>query len=82
MTTREFWKDGVLLNVEEVTPTREEIIVLIKNALDNSDTVAIRCVKAGISFPVDWKNYVSDLRAQLYSATPSLPMQPPYPEGT
>lgn len=50
--------------------------------LDASDRVAIRCVKAGVPFPVEWAEYVAELRAVYNSGAGPLPAQPEYPEGT
>lgn len=52
------------------------------SALVKSDLVAIRCVKAGTPFPVDWWEYVTELRAIMNGAAGPLPGQPEYPEGT
>lgn len=54
-----------------------------KAELSLSDMVALRCFKAGISFPIEWQNYVSSLRdiVQGYSKGP-LPTKPIYPAGT
>ncbi len=51
-------------------------------ALDSSDKVAIRCVKADIKFPSDWKAYVKDLRDVANEISTVLPEQPEYPAGT
>ena len=55
-------------------------------ALDKSDTVAIRCLKAGVAFPAEWQSYVAALRTIVAAATgnPSVPLptQPAYPAGT
>lgn len=52
-------------------------------ALLKSDGVAIRCVKAGISFPSAWQTYVAQLRNILKATsgdpTAPLPNQPAYP---
>lgn len=52
------------------------------SALSKSDLVAIRCVKAGTSFPVDWWEYVTALRTIVNGGDGPLPAQPEYPEGT
>ena len=52
------------------------------SALTKSDSVAIRCVKAGIPFPADWQEYVAGLRAVVNGSALTLPEQPEYPEGT
>jgi hypothetical protein len=50
--------------------------------LDKSDMVAIRCLKAGVPFPQEWKDYVTALRLIVATGEGSLPEQPVYPEGT
>jgi hypothetical protein len=51
-------------------------------ALTVSDTTAMRCFKASVPFPLDWKDYTSKLRAIVKSGVGPLPAQPPYPTGT
>jgi len=55
-------------------------------ALDRTDIVALRCFKAGVEFPLEWKEYVESLRSivrtQAGDATQPLPEQPTYPDGT
>ena len=66
--------------------TEEEKTSLLKDrafdALIQSDITALRCVKAGIAFPVAWQEYVAELREIFQTGVGSLPEQPPYPEGT
>lgn len=66
--------------------TEEEKSGLIKDraydALAQSDMTALRCVKAGIAFPVEWQEYVTSLREIFQTGIGLLPEQPPYPEGT
>lgn len=52
------------------------------HALLRSDAVAIRCVKAGMAFPLEWKTYVDQLRAIISSGTGDIPLQPAYPAGS
>ncbi|WP_331773820.1 hypothetical protein [Sulfurospirillum sp. 1612] len=55
----------------------------VKEALNNSDLVAIRCLKANIPFPDDWVSYVMTLRALLKSDTvQDIPAHPDYPIGS
>lgn len=55
-------------------------------ALDKTDIVALRCFKAGVTFPTAWITYTAALRALV--ATPAsdptqpLPTRPAYPAGT
>lgn len=48
--------------------------------LDKSDKVAIRCIKAGTSFPSEWMKYVEDLRAVVKGESATLPNMPKYPK--
>lgn len=51
-----------------------------------TDLVTIRCYKAGVVFPQDWRDYVEALRliVRTYSGdvTSSLPARPEYPAGS
>jgi hypothetical protein len=64
----------------------EEISDDLKNraqeALYRSDTTALRCLKAGVAFPVDWQDYVIALRTIVQTGVGPLPVQPSYPTGT
>lgn len=82
MTTREFWKDGQLISTEQIVPTREEIIAEAKFKLGQTDLVALRCLKAGVSYPAEWRQYTADLRAIASGTEGQIPTQPNYPEGT
>lgn len=66
--------------------TEEELIGLMKDraydALAQSDMTALRCVKAGVVFPLAWQEYVTSLRDIIQTGLGPLPEQPPYPEGT
>lgn len=66
--------------------TEEEKANLLKDrayeALIQSDITALRCVKAGIAFPIAWQEYVASLRDIFQTGIGLLPEQPPYPEGT
>jgi len=79
--------DEELVQVWQTRPsTEEELIGLIKDraydALIQSDITALRCVKAGILFPVEWQEYVTSLREIFQTGIGPMPEQPPYPEGT
>ena len=53
--------------------------------LDNSDTIALRCFKAGVSFPADWQVYTKALRDITKQADPlqvEWPAAPAVPSGT
>jgi hypothetical protein len=51
-------------------------------ALAKSDSVALRCVKAGAAFPSAWQDYVAELRAIVNGAVEPLPAQPDFLAGT
>lgn len=57
-------------------------------ALPETDMVALRCFKAGVPFPTDWKDYVTALRAVASGNGDTLPKPPmsgnniAYPQGT
>lgn len=57
------------------------LIQTAQAALDKSDMVALRCIKAGVAFPSDWQAFVTAARANVNGATNPL-TQPAYPEGT
>lgn len=50
--------------------------------LNKTDLVAIRCLKAGVSFPSEWQARVTALRAIVDTGTGSIPSRPAYPSGT
>lgn len=57
----------------------------VRILLEKSDLVALRCIKAGITFPDVWRTYVAELRASAGTVgipTGALPYQPPFPVGT
>lgn len=56
-----------------------------QSALDKSDMVSIRCLKAGVAFPAAWQTYVASLRAIVNGSDTTstvLPPAPAYPAGT
>lgn len=53
-----------------------------QTALNKTDLVALRCLKAGVSFPSEWVTYVTALRTIVDTGTGSIPTQPAYPSGT
>lgn len=62
-----------------------QLVASAKVALDSSDMVAIRCMKAGVAFPGAWQTYVTGLRAIVNGTDTTstvLPTQPAYPAGT
>lgn len=61
------------------------LVASAKVALDATDLVAIRCLKAGMVFPMAWQTYVAELRAIVSgtdTTSTALPTQPAYPAGT
>jgi len=57
-----------------------------QSLLNDTDIVAIRCLKAGISYPAEWMDYTNNLRdivrATSGDSTVDLPQRPIYPSGT
>jgi hypothetical protein len=83
------------VNIVDMTPEeaaaqdaafQNEAVKALQNealaALVKSDGVALRCVKAGVAFPAEWKTYVTDLRAIVDTGAGSIPAPPEYPAGT
>ena len=52
------------------------------NAILKSDLVALRCFKAGVPYPADWKAHDGKLRGLINGGTGQLPELPAYPAGT
>jgi hypothetical protein len=54
-----------------------------RRAIEGSDLVAIRCIKAGKAYPAAWNDYDAALRQIISTssgdATQGLPPQPAYP---
>jgi hypothetical protein len=63
-----------------------ELQVRAAEALKASDGVAMRCVKAGMTYPADWAAYDQALRGIVRAAdgdaAAGLPPRPDYPAGT
>lgn len=72
----------------EHIPSIEELaqiaVSAAKQALVDSDTVFIRCGKAGVPWPNEWQQYVEALRAIVggISTATELPTRPQYPAGS
>lgn len=78
---------NVVLNEAKVLPIRWAAYKAQAQALlDKSDLTALRCFKAGITFPTEWHDYVTALRAIVSASTgnPDLPLPttPTYPFGS
>lgn len=58
------------------------LIEATKDELNKSDMVAMRCFKAGVDFPQEWKNYTLSLRNIILNKSGQIPQRPNYPEGT
>jgi hypothetical protein len=55
----------------------------VQTAIDKTDSVALRCWKAGVEFPTEWKEYTVALRTLLASTVVvELPVMPDYPVGS
>lgn len=73
---------GVWAFTPPVAPAAS-LVPAAKAALDASDRVAIRCIKAGVGYPADWQTYDAALRAIVAGGTATaLPTMPAYPAGT
>ncbi|MBI3441726.1 MAG: hypothetical protein HY052_08025 [Proteobacteria bacterium] len=73
------WADQEAMQAEQ---TQQQIKADAHAALKASDLVAVRCLKAGVSFPAEWQAYVVQLRAVAVGAAGPLPDQPAFPAGT
>lgn len=55
----------------------------VQTAIDKTDSVAVRCLKAGVEFPTEWREYTVTLRTLLASTVVvTLPVMPDYPSGS
>ncbi len=55
----------------------------VQTAIDKTDSVALRCWKAGVEFPIEWRKYTVTLRTLLASkVVVELPVMPDYPVGS
>jgi hypothetical protein len=71
--------DNFILNQALAQPLAQQALA----ALSKTDSVAMRCLKAGIAFPAEWQTYVTALRAMVSGASAGpLPAQPAYPAGS
>ncbi|MFH1157595.1 MAG: hypothetical protein V1721_01730 [Pseudomonadota bacterium] len=66
-------------NIERTAVVKAALKNQALDALTVTDLVALRCVKAGMPFPSDWWDYVTDLRAIVNGDDGPLPKQPAYP---
>lgn len=77
-------EEQAALETERAAVNVSMLKVKASAALDKSDLTAIRCLKAGVAFPVEWQTYVADLRAIVAgrSQETALPAAPAFPAGT
>lgn len=73
--------DRLPLTAEQLTKASQSAALV---ALETTDLVALRCMKAGVAFPKVWRDYTTALRAIIRSTTPvaALPVAPDYPANT
>lgn len=64
----------------EPEPSPPDWPSLALEALTESDLVAIRAIKAGISYPLEWQAYDEALRAIVNGSSGPLPERPEHPE--
>ena len=69
------------------TITVQQYQVGAQALLDKSDLVALRCFKAGVAFPAEWRTYSAALRAIVAPSwngdvTQAYPTTPSFPAGT
>jgi hypothetical protein len=72
---------------QQAASAKAALVASAQAALDKMDApggCAIRCFKAGVTFPADWLAYCVALRAIVNSTSTAtaLPTQPAYPAGT
>ncbi len=63
----------------------DELVKQAQAALGRTDSVALRCIKAGVAFPAAWQTYTTALRNIANgtdTTSTSLPAAPAYPAGT
>lgn len=63
-------------------PDIRPVIELARLALERTDSVALRCLKAGIPFPAEWAKYTKELRKIVTTEGGEIPKQPDYPIGS
>lgn len=79
-------QDGINVQAEQQTKANLESIRIMKSdakvELIESDKVALRCFKAGVPYPVEWKNRDIDLRDTVDKGLKPITSKPTYPQGT
>lgn len=77
--TRELYDgEGNIISTESLDI---DIRPLAKDALAKSDMVALRCFKASVPFPEEWKDYVLALRSVVNGESEEMPEKPDFPEN-
>ena len=66
--------------LEPETPEQDAASIALAR-LAESDLVAIRCVKDGIEYPQEWREYDRVLRAIVNGSDDEIPERPEYPEA-
>lgn len=77
--------NGEFIPVIDPNIKKNDRILRARNALVETDTVALRCFKENKPFPADWLVYVNELRAIVRledTDVDSFPERPKYPLPT
>ncbi len=65
-------------------PPPVDLKAAAQEALNKCDRTALRCFKAKVEWPTEWKDYDAELRAIMNgtSSATELPTRPDYPAGS
>lgn len=69
---------GKLVSSEDIP---DDLVSPALSALLQSDMVALRCFKASIPFPEEWKDYVLALRSVVSGESEKMPEKPDFPKN-
>lgn len=58
------------------------LIAQAQSALDASDITFIRCVEEGLTWPQEWKEYRTALRAMVSTGAGTMPARPAWPSAS
>lgn len=72
---------GAPVAVDAPPPNADDFKVQARIALEQSDLVGLRCFKAGVKFPKEWRDYEVSLRAVVRGERADLPQVPVKPEN-
>lgn len=72
---------GAPVAVDAPPPTADDLKVQARIALEQSDLVGLRCFKAGVKFPKEWRDYEVGLRAVVRGERADLPEVPTKPKN-